>query len=286
MPPMPATLQEILESHRTRRPIVMGILNVTPDSFSDGGKFLDPFAAVEQARRLAADGADIIDVGAESTRPGSSGVSAQEQIDRLAPVLSSIAGLGPLISIDTTRCDVAQFALENGAAILNDISAGRDSPAMLDLAARTGAPIILMHMLGSPRTMQQTPVYRDVVGEVRDFLAERLQAAEAAGIDPARCIVDPGIGFGKTLEHNLALLAGTAEMAALGRPVLIGPSRKGFIGKITGQGVAAGRISGTVAACLETWRRGASIFRVHDVADVKAALAVASAIEGAAGPRP
>ena len=279
---MPATLEEILHSHLTGRTVVMGILNVTPDSFSDGGDFLRPEAAVTHARRMVAEGADIIDVGAESTRPGSDGVSAQEQIDRLRPVLPALAVAGACLSIDTTSAAVAEFSLSCGAAIINDVSAGRDDPDMLPLAARRGAAMVLMHMLGSPRVMQRNPTYGDVVGEVKEFLRRRLEAAEAAGIDRKRCIVDPGIGFGKKLEHNLALLAGTGALAELGRPVLVGPSRKRFIGELSGQDSPKGRTSGSVAACLEAWRRGATIFRVHDVGEVVSALAVAKAVANAA----
>ena len=280
---MGLSLEEILDSHRTRRPVIMGVVNVTPDSFSDGGRFFKPQAAVRHARELLEQGADILDVGAESTRPGSDGVPAGEQIARLRDVLPALAACGAVVSIDTTLSDVAAFALEAGAQIVNDVSAGRDDPELLALAARRRCGLVLMHMLGRARTMQQNPQYRDVVGEVRDFLAERLAAARAAGVPEDRCIVDPGIGFGKTLEHNLALLAGTGKLLALGRPILVGPSRKRFIGQLTGQDQADRRAAGTVAACLAAWRRGATVFRVHDVADLKAALAVEQAIEEAAG---
>lgn len=269
------TLDEILTSHRTGRPAVMGILNVTPDSFSDGGKHFDPAAAVRGARQMVEEGADIIDIGAESTRPSSARVPAGEQIARLREVLPQVAAMGATVSIDTTRTEVAQFAIESGAAIINDISAGRDDAAIFALAARTGRPIVLMHMLGQPATMQQDPQYQDVVAEVREFLAQRIEAAVAAGVARERIIIDPGIGFGKRLEHNLALLAGTDKLVQLGRPVLIGPSRKRFLAELGG---ASDRLPGTIAACLESYRRGATIFRVHDVAPVRAALAVALAI--------
>jgi dihydropteroate synthase len=278
---MPMTLDEILASHRTGRPVVMGILNVTPDSFSDGGRFLSAGQAIEQARRLAEEGADAIDVGAESTRPGSARVPASEQIARLREVLPAVARTGAVLSIDTTLCEVADFALDAGAAIVNDISAGRDDPRLLPLVARRGAGLVLMHMLGEPKTMQRDPVYRDVAAEVREFLSQRLAAAERAGVARHRCIVDPGIGFGKKLEHNLALLAATRDLAGLGCPVLIAASRKRFLGELTGVAEPAGRLAGTLAACLETWRRGATIFRVHDVAPLVQALAVARAIRGA-----
>jgi len=256
----------------------MGILNVTPDSFSDGGEFFDARQAARQARRLADDGADILDVGAESTRPGSERVSTDEQIRRLRDVLPAAVACGAPVSIDTTLSPVARFALDAGAAIVNEVSAGRDDPAMLELAASRKVPIILMHMLGEPKDMQARPRYENVVAEVRAFLAARADAAIAAGVPRERIIVDPGIGFGKTLEHNLALLAGTAELASLGFPVLVGPSRKRFIGELTGQDDPHQRVAGTVAACLAAWSRGATIFRVHDVRALRDAMTVAEAI--------
>ncbi|HUT01088.1 MAG TPA: dihydropteroate synthase [Phycisphaerae bacterium] len=276
---MGITLDDILTSHRTGRSIVMGILNVTPDSFSDGGAFLDPADAKAQAERLVAEGADAIDVGAESTRPGSERVSAGEQIDRLREILPAVVACGAVVSIDTTRAEVAAFALDAGAQILNDVSAGRDDPGLFALAAERGAPMILMHMLGEPKSMQADPQYDDVVSEVRAFLAERIGAAGAAGVARRRLIVDPGIGFGKRLEHNLALLAGVGELASLGTAVLIGPSRKRFLGELTGRRDPRQRLAGTLAACLAARRGGATIFRVHDVAPLREALAVAEAIE-------
>ena len=278
---MGAALADILTSHETRRAVVMGILNVTPDSFSDGGEFLDPAAATAQARRMLADGADAIDVGAESTRPGSERVSAGEQIDRLREVIPAVAAGGAVVSIDTTRAEVAAFALDAGAHIINDVSAGRDDPEMFALAAERAAPMVLMHMLGEPKSMQAEPRYDDVVAEVRAFLAERLAAAEAAGVARRGLMVDPGIGFGKRLQHNLALLAGVGELASLNAAVLIGPSRKRFIGELAGESGPQGRMPGTVAACLAAWRRGATIFRVHDVGPLRQALTVAEAIENA-----
>ena len=276
---MPLTLHDILESHRTRRPVVMGILNVTPDSFSDGGRFIDPAVAVEHARRMVADGADILDVGAESTRPGSQRVAAAEQIARLRDVLPALRGCGALVSIDTTLAEVAEFALSQGAAIVNDVAAGRDDPRMLGVVAQAECGYVLMHMLGEPRTMQRDPQYTDAVAEVKAFLAARLEAAEQAGIARSRCIVDPGIGFGKKLPHNLALLAHVDELAALGCPILVGPSRKRFIGELTGQSDPAKRVWGTVGACLAAWHRGATIFRVHDVAELSQALKAAAAVD-------
>ena len=272
------TINDILTSHRTGQPVVMGILNVTPDSFSDGGEFFDPSAAVTQTQKMIADGADIIDIGAESTRPGSRPIGEDEQIDRLRNILPAIANLKTLVSIDTTSSKVASFALDAGATIINVISAGRDDPEILTLSAKRNVPIILMHMLGQPKTMQDQPHYDNVVTEVRDFLANRIDAAESAGIPRKHCIVDPGIGFGKLLEHNLALLAGVKTLLELDCPVLIGPSRKRFIGELTGTSDPHERISGTVASCIETLRQGATIFRVHDVAELVSAIKVAQAI--------
>ncbi len=256
----------------------MGVLNVTPDSFSDGGEFVSPESALAQARRMVTDGADVIDIGAESTRPGSERVTADEQIRRLEAIVPAAAKLGVVVSIDTTLAPVAEFALDAGAAMLNDVSAGRDDPGIFDLAARRSVPICLMHMLGQPKIMQAEPSYDDVVTEVRDFLAERRDAATAAGVAAERVIVDPGIGFGKTLEHNLALLANVGVLTSLGHPVLIGASRKRFIGDLTGEQAAASRGPGTVAACVSSWQQGATIFRVHDVAAATQALTVARAI--------
>jgi len=282
---MSATIEYILQSHLVHRPVVMGVLNVTPDSFSDGGRFYDPAAAVAQALRMMAEGADMIDVGAESTRPGSAGVSADEQIRRLEPVLPEVVKTGAVVSIDTTAAEVAEFALDAGVQVINDVSAGRQDPSILDLAASRAKGLIVMHMLGTPRTMQENPQYDDVVREVRDFLADRLAVAQQAGVPASRCIVDPGIGFGKRLAHNLALLARIDSIAELGVPVLVGPSRKRFIGEITGVEEPIQRGPGTIAACLAAYRNGASIFRVHDVADAVQAFAVARAIDDMAGGR-
>jgi dihydropteroate synthase len=278
------TLEEVLTSHRTGRAIVMGVLNVTPDSFSDGGLFLAPADARAQAQRMVAEGADAIDVGAESTRPGSERVPVGEQIERLREVLPAVAASGAIVSIDTTRAEVARFALDAGARIVNDVSAGRDDAGMFALVAERRAALVLMHMLGEPKSMQLEPRYDDVVAEVRAFLAGRIDAAVAAGVPRGRILVDPGIGFGKKLEHNLALLAGIGELASLGVPVLVGASRKRFIGELTGEGEPRRRAAGTVAACLAARRRGATVFRVHDVAALRQALVVAEAIEAAARP--
>jgi dihydropteroate synthase len=275
-----ASIEDILGSHRTGRPVLVGILNVTPDSFSDGGEFLDPASAVQQARKLAADGADVLDVGAESTRPGSQRVSPADQIARLREVLPEVVRIGPLVSIDTTRPEVAEFALAAGAVIVNDVSAGREDPRILRLAGERGCALVLMHMLGQPKSMQENPTYHDVVAEVRDFLSERLAAAESAGVPRQRCIVDPGIGFGKRLEHNLALLGNLQALTELGCPVMVGPSRKRFIGELTDQKQPSRRVPGTVAACVMAQLGGATIFRVHDVAEVLEGLRVAGAIRG------
>lgn len=259
-------------------PWIMGILNVTPDSFSDGGQFIDPVLAIEQARRMTEEGADIIDIGGESTRPGAHPVPAEAQIERVVPVIQAIRRFwdGP-ISIDTTRAQVAEAALDAGASWINDISALRDDPAMVVLVARRGCPIVLMHMLGTPRDMQKASHYDDVIGEVYGFLAERARAAQAAGIAREMIILDPGIGFGKTLEHNLALLQQLPRLTSLGYPVLIGASRKSFIGHLTGAAVDS-RLPGSLAAALAAVDAGATIVRVHDVAATRQALTVHSAL--------
>ncbi|HNS49106.1 MAG TPA: dihydropteroate synthase [bacterium] len=259
------------------RPLVMGILNITPDSFSDGGRYQDPAAALEQALRLEAEGADILDVGAESTRPGSRPISAEEERRRLDPVLKLLLPRLRLpVSVDTSKPEVARAALDAGAAVINDVTAGA-AAGMFKLAARSGAGLVLMHMQGRPETMQVNPSYRDAPAEIYAFLAERLEAAAAAGVGQEQLVVDPGIGFGKSLEHNLLLLRRLGEFTGLGRPVLVGPSRKGFIGALTGLPMEA-RVEGTLAAVLAAFQAGASIFRVHDVQPVKRALAVAGAI--------
>ena len=268
----------MLASHRTRRSVIVGILNVTPDSFSDGGRFLDPADARARAGRLVADGAQAIDIGAESTRPGSRRIGPDEQIRRLREVLPAVCGLGVPVSIDTTQAEVAEFALDAGAQIVNDVSAGRDDPELLPLVARRGAAVILMHMLGTPKTMQEDPHYEDVVAEVRAFLAARIAAAEDAGVPRDRVVIDPGIGFGKRLAHNLLLLRNIEALCSLGLPVLVGPSRKRFIGEITGEAEPRHRVAGTVAACLAARRGGASVFRVHDVKELAESLAVDAAI--------
>jgi len=255
-------------------------VNVTPDSFSDGGRFFDTRAAVDRCRRLADDGADILDVGGESTRPGAADVPADEEVRRVVPVIEAAASrLDVPISVDTSKANVARAALEAGAAMINDVTAGSD-PAIFALAAERGVPIVLMHMKGTPRTMQKAPRYDDVVGEIAQFLAARLDAAAGAGVPAERVIVDPGIGFGKTVEHNFEILARLGELGALGCPVLVGPSRKSFIG--TTLGVEAGeRLLGTAAAVAACVLGGAHIVRVHDVAEMRQVCDIADAVRRA-----
>src|SRR5919107_1385104 len=261
-------------------PVVVGILNVTPDSFSDGGNFLHPEAAAERAATMLDEGADMLDVGGESTRPGSDPVSQEEEVRRVVPVLKRILSVRPeaVISVDTYRSGTATAALEAGASLVNDVTALRGDPRMASVIQEAGCPVILMHMQGEPKTMQKEPQYQDVVREVSDFLAERAEYAVAAGVRPEHIIVDPGIGFGKNLEHNLALLSNLDAIVDLGFPVLIGASRKSFIERITGEQEARDRVSGTVATTVLAFERGAKFFRVHDVAANREALAVAEAV--------
>ena len=258
---------------------VMGVVNVTPDSFSDGGRYLDAGRAVGHGRELVAEGADLLDVGGESTRPGSEGVSAEEEVARVGPVLEGLSSAGVPISIDTSKRAVAAAALDAGAEIVNDVTALRADPELGDLCAERDCGLVLMHMLGTPRTMQESPTYDDVVEDVKAFLAERIEFAIGRGIGEERIWLDPGIGFGKTLEHNLALLDRLGELRSLGRPICIGASRKSFIGKITGREVGE-RLGGTVASNVLALANGADIFRVHDVRAVREALVVAEAILG------
>jgi dihydropteroate synthase len=258
---------------------LMGVVNVTPDSFSDGGLYLEPEAAVAHGEQLARDGADILDVGGESTRPGAAEVAAGEELERTEPVVSDLAGLGHTVSIDTSKATVAEAALAAGAEIVNDVTALRGDPEIGPLCAEREAGLVLMHMLGTPRTMQEDPRYEDVVDEVKAFLAERLEAALAAGVDEERIWLDPGIGFGKTLEHNLELLRRLGELRELGRPLLVGTSRKSFIGRIDGSPPEE-RIGGTIASSVLAVAEGAAVLRVHDVAEVAQALTLAAAIAG------
>jgi dihydropteroate synthase len=259
---------------------IMGVVNVTPDSFSDGGLYIEEEAAIAHGEQLVRDGADILDVGGESTRPGAQKVSAEEERARTEPVVSDLVGAGHRVSIDTSKLAVAEAALDAGASVVNDVTALRGDPEIGALCAERGAGLVLMHMQGNPRTMQLEPTYDDVVVDVRAFLEERLEAALAAGVDEERIWLDPGIGFGKTLEHNLELLRRLRELRALGRPLVVGTSRKSFIGKIDGSQVGD-RLGGTIASSIYAMAEGADVLRVHDVAEVAQATAVAGAILGA-----
>jgi dihydropteroate synthase len=258
----------------------MGIVNVTPDSFSDGGLHLEADAAVAHGKRLAGEGADILDVGGESTRPGAEPVTAEEEARRALPVIEGLARTGKRVSIDTTKLTVAESAVQAGASVVNDVSAFRTNPEMAGLIASSGADCCLMHMLGEPRTMQRDPRYGDVVAEVVAFLEERLRFAVEEGVSEERVWLDPGIGFGKAVEHNLQLIARLDELAAIGRPVVIGASRKSFLGRLTEREVGE-RVPGTIAVNVMALERGARIFRIHDVAAVGDALRVAAATVGA-----
>jgi dihydropteroate synthase len=257
---------------------IMGVVNVTPDSFSDGGAFDDDLSAIAHGRRLISEGAAIVDVGGESTRPGAAPVPAAEELERVLPVVEGIAGLGlpAQISIDTMKLEVAEAALDAGASYVNDVTAFRHEPELAGLVADRGVDCCLMHMLGEPRTMQDDPRYDDVVDDVKAFLEARMKAAVEAGVSEERIQLDPGIGFGKTLEHNLELLRRLGELAALGRPIVIGTSRKSFLGRLTGRDVTE-RVHATVATSVIAFERGARVFRVHDVAATADALAVAAA---------
>ncbi len=255
---------------------LMGIVNVTPDSFSDGGTFESASAAIAHARRLVAEGAEIVDVGGESTRPGADPVPAGAELRRVLPVIEGIVDAGAQVSVDTMKLEVARAAVEAGATYVNDVTAFRHEPGMAAFVAERGLDCCLMHMLGEPRTMQVDPRYDDVVSDVKAFLEERLAFAVAEGVAEERIMLDPGIGFGKTLEHNLELLRRLDELAALGRPLVVGVSRKSFIGRITGRDVAE-RAVGTAAANVLALERGARVFRVHDVAVTRDALEVATA---------
>ncbi len=263
------------------RPTVMGILNVTPDSFSDGGRFTNPEAALAQARAMAA-GAEVLDIGGESTRPGAAEVPVEEEIARTAPVIAAMRGLGAVISVDTRKAAVAQAALAAGAGIVNDVAAMGFDADMAGVVAGAKAPVILMHSIKTPATMQDNPVYDDVVLDVFDFLAERIARAEAAGIPRSRIMVDPGIGFGKTVVHNLAVLERLSVYHDLGVPILLGVSRKRFIGTIGGEAVADRRMPGSVAVALAGVAQGAQMVRVHDVAETRQALSLWMAVNGGA----
>jgi dihydropteroate synthase len=258
--------------------VLMGVVNVTPDSFSDGGRFIEPSAAVAHGARLAGEGAAILDVGGESTRPGAEPVGVEEELRRVVPVVEGLAeaGTGAQLSIDTSKVAVAHKAIDAGASYVNDVTAFRGDPAIAGLVAQRGVECCLMHMLGEPRTMQEDPRYDDVVSDVKAFLEQRLAFAVEEGVPEDRVTLDPGIGFGKTLQQNLDLLRRLDEIAAIGRPVLVGTSRKSFLGKLTGRAVDD-RLAGTIATTVLAYARGASVFRVHDVAPVRDALTVAAA---------
>jgi len=256
----------------------MGVVNVTPDSFSDGGRYLDADAAIAHARRLVDEGADIVDVGGESSRPGAAPVPAARELERIAPVLEALAGGAVPVSVDTAKPEVMREAIGLGASMINDINALR-APGAPAAVAGADVAVCLMHMRGEPRTMQEAPRYADVVGEVRSFLAERAAAAVAAGIAPDRIVIDPGFGFGKTVAHNRALLRSLDALAALGYPVLAGLSRKSTLGRITGR-PAGERLAASVAAALLAVERGARILRVHDVAGTRDALKVLEWVMG------
>lgn len=259
-------------------PKLMGIVNVTPDSFSDGGLFLDAEAAVAHGRELARQGAEILDVGGESTRPGAEEVSVEEERARVEPAVAGLVG-DATVSIDTSKLSVAEAALDAGATIVNDVTALRHDPDIGPLCAERGAGLILMHMQGDPRSMQENPTYDDVVDEVKAFLSQRLEVAVDAGVAEERVWLDPGIGFGKTLDHNLELLRRLGELRELGRPLVVGTSRKGFLGKIDGSAVGD-RLGGTIASSVFAAAEGADVLRVHDVAEMAQAVTMASAILG------
>lgn len=266
---------------------IMGVVNVTPDSFSDGGRFVDPSAAAAHGFQLALEGAHILDVGGESTRPGAEPVLVEDELARTLPVLEEMKGRTPGVelSIDTCKPRVAMAAVKAGAAIWNDVSALTYDDESLNVAADLSCKVVLMHAQGDPKTMQDNPCYDDVVEDVYRFLATRIEACVKAGVEETRLIVDPGIGFGKTLAHNLSLIANLDRFDGLGRPVLLGASRKRFIAALDREGPPDSRLGGSLAAVLAGWRRGGSIFRVHDVAATRQALTVAKAIESPQFPR-
>jgi dihydropteroate synthase len=261
------------------RAVIMGVLNVTPDSFSDGGEFLATEKAVEHGQRMAAEGARIIDVGGESTRPGSESVSVDEELTRVIPVIENLrSSVSAFISIDTSKAAVARAALDAGAAIVNDVTGGRSDPEMFALAAERKAALILMHMQGTPRTMQLAPRYDDVVGEVANFFRQQYERALECGVDAMAIAFDPGIGFGKTVEHNLALLANLERLRVHERPLVVGVSRKSSLGKMIGSNAMEDRLAPTIAFTALLRERGANVLRVHDVKENAAALRVTEAL--------
>lgn len=260
------------------RPLVMGIVNVTPDSFSDGGKFQDSRAAIMHARQMVEDGADLLDIGGESTRPGARAASLSEELDRVLPIIEALASIGVPISIDTQKPEVMRAALSKGASMVNDVNA-LQAPGALEVVASSNAGVCLMHKQGSPETMQQQPDYQDVMGDVREFLADRANAVMATGVKPERIVIDPGFGFGKTVAHNLTLLRNLYHFHELGFPVLAGLSRKSTLGAITGREVHE-RMAASIAAALIAVQKGAKILRVHDVRETVDALKVLDAVGG------
>lgn len=268
------------------RVLVMGVINVTPDSFSDGGRFLDPEAAVDLGKQLISEGADLLDVGGESTRPGASPVSVEEEARRVLTVVERLKKeTAAVVSVDTTKALVARAALNAGAEIINDVSAMRFDPEMICVAAEKGAGVVLMHMKDSPKDMQTSPVYADLMGDITSFLRERMEVLVAAGIPRESIVLDPGLGFGKTVAHNLELVRRLAEFGRLGRPILIGPSRKSFIGAVLDLPVSE-RLEGTAAAVALSVVNGASIVRVHDVRAMVRVVRMTEAIVGSAGRTP
>lgn len=257
----------------------MGILNITPDSFSDGGAFFEPVKAIDHALALAEDGADIIDIGGESTRPGSDSISVEEELGRILPVIKALAGRIPIpLSVDTYKSEVARAALEAGAEMVNDISGLRFDPEMATLIARHQVPVVLMHIKGTPKSMQANPTYDNLMAEIKEYLRESIELARAAGIAEDRIIIDPGIGFGKTFDHNLEVIRRLSEFQELKKPVLVGPSRKAFIGKVLGNLPVTDRLEGTAAAVAISILNGANIVRVHDVKAMARVARIADAI--------
>jgi dihydropteroate synthase len=279
MPASPVLLRCADKTLDLSAPVVMGVLNVTPDSFSDGGRFLSPDAAAEQGLRMAAEGAALIDIGGESTRPGADPVGVDEQLRRVLPVIERVrAATTAVISIDTSQPEVMRAAAAAGAGLINDVRALR-APGALEAAARSGCAVCLMHMQGEPRTMQLAPSYDDVVNEVKAFLAERVHSCAAAGLGPGRLLIDPGFGFGKTLAHNLTLLRRLEELSADGLPVLVGLSRKSMVGKLTGR-TEGERVNGSVVLAVVAVLKGARVVRAHDVAPTVEALKLVAAVDG------
>lgn len=262
------------------QPRLMGVVNVTPDSFSDGGDFLDPSLAIQHGLQMSADGADILDIGGESTRPGSAPVSIDEELDRVIPVIEGLAAHGKLVSIDTRHAEVMRQAIAAGARIVNDVTALTHDADSMGVCAKAGIDIVIMHMQGDPQTMQDNPSYDDASADIMAYLQERVRVIEAAGVPRAKIAVDPGIGFGKNLDHNLRVLSKLGDYETLGLPVLLGVSRKSFITKIDRDVPPKDRVAGSVAAAIAGFARGVRLFRVHDVAETRQAMAVWRAIEG------